>query len=375
MAPAPQTITVDLAKRSYDIHIGSQLLPQLGQYIAPVMKAGSKRIAVITDENVYAHHATTLQSALNGYDVHMIIRPSGEAQKSMAVLEEVLNALFTAGLERSDMILAFGGGVIGDLAGLAASLYKRGAPFIQIPTTLLAQVDSSVGGKTAINNHFGKNLVGAFYQPKMVIADTDVLSTLPKREIKAGYAEIVKYGFLGHRQFFTQLDVGLGAQVLALNPEALTQAIAISCQTKARIVAADERESGQRALLNLGHTFGHAFEREAGYDGDLLHGEAVSAGMDMAFQYSAQQGLCARSDAAKVTQHLTKLAMPIIADMKPFLKTPKTLLSHMRQDKKNEAGLITLILARSIGDSFVQKNTPEADILAFLESMKDTYYG
>jgi len=339
MTQTAQTVAVDLGERSYDIHIGAGLLPRLGALIAPIFS--SKRIAVITDENVYGHHGATLKTALADYDVHVIIRPAGEAQKSMAVLDEVLEQLFEAGLDRSDMILAFGGGVIGDLAGFAASIYKRGAPFIQIPTSLLAQVDSSVGGKTAINNRFGKNLIGAFYQPKMVIADTD----------------------------------GLGAQVLALDPAALTKAIAISCQTKARIVAADERESGQRALLNLGHTFGHALELEAGYDGDLLHGEAVSAGMDMAFQYSAAHGLCSANEAAHVTQHLAKLAMPSVADMKHLLGNPDVLLSHMRQDKKNEAGLITLILARAIGDSFVQKNTAEADILTFLKAMKDTHYG
>jgi len=374
MSTLSQTVSVDLRPRSYNIHIGAGLLPRLAALIGPVM-GKSNRIAVITDENVYTHHGKTLEAALANFDVHVIIRPAGEAQKSMAVLETVLDDLFAAGLDRSDMIVAFGGGVIGDLTGFAASIYKRGAPFIQIPTTLLAQVDSSVGGKTAINNRFGKNLIGAFYQPKMVIADTDVLSTLPSREVKAGYAEIVKYGFLGHRAFFKQLDAGLGADVLALDPDALTQAIAISCQTKARIVAADEREAGQRALLNLGHTFGHALELEAGYNGDLLHGEAVSAGMDMAFQYSAKNGLCSANEAAHVTQHLEKLDMPSIADMKHLLGSPENLLAHMRQDKKNESGLITLILARAIGESFVQKNTAEADILTFLKSMKDTHYG
>ena len=373
MNTTSQTVAVDLGDRSYDIHIGAGLLPRIGAVISPVMTA--KKLAVITDENVHKYHGAALSDALSDYEVHWIIRPAGEAQKSMAVLDEVLEKLFEAGLDRSDMILAFGGGVIGDLAGFAASIYKRGCPFIQIPTTLLAQVDSSVGGKTAINNRFGKNLIGAFYQPKMVIADTDVLSTLPPREIKAGYAEIVKYGFLGNRGFFQQLDDGLGIDVLALKPDALSQAIAQSCQTKARIVAADERESGQRALLNLGHTFGHALELEAGYGGDLLHGEAVSAGMDMAFQYSAQNGLCSANEAAHVTQHLAKLGMPAIVDMKHLLGKPETLLSHMRQDKKNAGGRVTLILARAIGDSFVQKNTEEADILTFLQSMKDTYYG
>ena len=375
MPQAHHSLTVDLAERSYDIYIGPGLLSQLGRLIAPIMKAGSKRIAIITDENVYGHHGESLKSALSGYEPHWIIRRAGEAQKSIAVLETVLDQIFEAGLDRSDMILAFGGGVIGDLAGFAASIYKRGAPFIQIPTTLLAQVDSSVGGKTAINNRFGKNLIGAFYQPKMVIADTDMLSTLPAREIKAGYAEVLKYGLLGDRGFFETLDSGLGADVLALKPAALAHAIAISCQTKARIVAADERETGQRALLNLGHTFGHALELEAGYDGDLLHGEAVSAGMEMAFEYSAQHGLCPQSDAQRVQAHLKKLTMPSLIDMKHLLGKPETLLSHMRQDKKNEAGLITLILSRAIGEAILQKNTADTDILKFLQSMKDKYYG
>ncbi len=368
-----QTVTVKLGQRSYDIHIGLGLIERMGDVIAPI--ARGKRLAIITDENVHSHHGKSLQAALKNYDTHLIIRPPGEAQKSMAGLNEVLDSLFEAQLDRSDLILAFGGGVIGDLAGFAASIYKRGMPFIQIPTTLLAQVDSSVGGKTAINNRFGKNLIGAFYQPKMVISDTGILSTLPPREIKAGYAEIVKYGFLGHAEFFKQLDTGLGADILALKPAALTQAIATSCQTKARIVAADEREAGQRALLNLGHTFGHALELEAGYDGDLLHGEAVSAGMDMAFQFSAQAGLCSAAEAKRAQTHLKNLDMPIAADMKHLLGNPKTLLSHMRQDKKNTNGAITLILNRSIGESIVQKNMPESDILTFLQSMKDTYYG
>ncbi|MEP1230116.1 MAG: 3-dehydroquinate synthase [Litorimonas sp.] len=358
-----QTLSVDLGNRSYDIHIGEGLLPKLGTLIAPVMT--HKRLAIITDENVYAHHGATIKAALKDYELSLIIRPAGEAQKSMAVLGEVLDDLFEAKFDRTDMILAFGGGVIGDLAGFAASIYKRGMPFIQIPTTLLAQVDSSVGGKTAINTRFGKNLIGAFYQPKMVIADTDILSTLPPREIKAGYAEVVKYGFLGNAEFFEKLDAGLGADILALKPAALTQAIATSCQTKAQIVAADERETGQRALLNLGHTFGHALELEAGYGGDLLHGEAVSAGMDMAFQYSAHMGLCSAKHARRAREHLMKLAMPIAADMKRLLGKPEALLAHMRQDKKNTNGLITLILSRSIGESFVQKDTPESDILVF----------
>ena len=254
------TVTVDLGARSYDIVIGEDLLAQAGKLIKPHLKA--KRVAVVTDENVYALHGKTLEAALSAYETHMIVRPAGESQKSFDGLQSVLEALFKAGFDRNDTLVAFGGGVIGDLTGFAASIYKRGCQFIQIPTTLLSQVDSSVGGKTAINNEFGKNLIGAFYQPALVLADTSVLKTLPEREVKAGYAEVVKYGLLGDREFFDWLDVN-GKDVLALKPKAIAEAVAVSCKTKARIVAADERERGERALLNLGHTFAHALRNRS----------------------------------------------------------------------------------------------------------------
>ena len=283
--------------------------------IEPHLKA--KRVAVVTDENVYALHGKTLEAALSAYETHMIVRPAGESQKSFDGLQAVLEALFKAGFDRNDTVVAFGGGVIGDLTGFAASIYKRGCQFIQIPTTLLSQVDSSVGGKTAINNEFGKNLIGAFYQPALVLADTSVLKTLPEREIKAGYAEVVKYGLLGDRAFFDWLDRN-GEDVLALKPEAIAHAVAVSCKMKARIVAADERERGERALLNLGHTFAHALEIEAGYSGDLLHGEAVSAGMEMAFEFSAAQGLCSDKDVKKVKSHFKQLGLTSIKDVAPL---------------------------------------------------------
>lgn len=366
----PETLRVELGERSYDIRIGPGLLAQLGALIAPFSK--SKRVAVITDETVHGLHGAALAEALRDYRVHMIVRPAGEAQKSMGNLEEILESLFRAGFDRSDLILAFGGGVIGDLAGFAASIFKRGAPFIQVPTTLLSQVDSSVGGKTAINNSFGKNLIGAFYQPRLVVADTDLLSTLPLREVKAGYAEILKYGLLGDAAFFELLDSGLGQNVLSLDPTALTQAIHTSCATKAKIVAADEREGGVRALLNLGHTFGHALELEAGYDGDLLHGEAVSAGMEMAFRFAAAQGLCAPDAADRVTRHLTQTAMPRLADMAHLLRDPDALMRHMGQDKKNESGHLTLILPRAIGDTYVNKRADTEAVRAFLMNLRDT---
>lgn len=368
--PVTKKLSVDLGERSYDICIGPALLPNLGQLIRPF--AASDRVAVITDETVHGLHGAALAEALSDYRTHMIIRQAGESQKSMSNLEEVLDSLFRAGFDRSDLILAFGGGVIGDLAGFAASIYKRGAPFIQIPTTLLAQVDSSVGGKTAVNTAHGKNLIGAFYQPRLVVADTDLLSTLPPREVKAGYAEVLKYGLLGDAKFFEDLDAGLGASVLDLDPVALTQAVHTSCAAKAKIVAEDERENGVRALLNLGHTFGHALELEAGYDGDLLHGEAVSAGMDMAFRFGAANELCSTQDADRVTDHLMKTGMPRIADMMHLLRDTDALMRHMGQDKKNEGGHLTLILPRAIGETYVDKRADVNVVREFLINLRDT---
>jgi len=363
------TVHVDLRPRSYDITIGDDLLSRAGTLIAPHLKA--PRVAVVTDENVNSLHGKTLQAALGGYETHFIVRPAGEDQKSFDGLQTVLDGLFRAGFDRNDTVIAFGGGVIGDLTGFAASIYKRGCQFIQIPTTLLAQVDSSVGGKTAINNEYGKNLIGAFYQPKLVIADTSVLKTLPERELKAGYAEVVKYGLLGDRKFFDWLDKN-GEDVLDLKPDAIAHAVAVSCKTKARIVAADERERGERALLNLGHTFAHALEIEAGYSGDLLHGEAVRAGMEMAFEFSAAQGLCSQEDVTKVKSHFARTTLTSIADIAPLLKDADKLLAHMDQDKKNEGGALTLILARAIGEAFVQKDAPREAVLNYLKSLSDT---
>ena len=362
-------VTVDLGARSYDIIIGDDLLAQAGILIQPHLKA--KRVAIVTDENVYALHGKDLESALSAYETHMIIRPAGESQKSFEGLQSVLEALFKAGFDRNDTVVAFGGGVIGDLTGFAASIYKRGCQFIQIPTTLLSQVDSSVGGKTAINNEFGKNLIGAFYQPALVLADTSVLKTLPEREVKAGYAEVVKYGLLGDREFFEWLNTN-SKDVLALKPKAIAEAVAVSCKTKARIVAADERERGERALLNLGHTFAHALEIEAGYSGDLLHGEAVSAGMEMAFEFSAAQGLCSEADVKKVKSHFKQLGLTSIKDVAPLLKNAQKILSHMEQDKKNEGGALTLILARGIGDAFVQKSAPRDAVFNYLAQLSET---
>jgi 3-dehydroquinate synthase len=364
---ALEIVRVELGARGYDIVIGPGALAHLGERLRAVTQ--SDRVAVVTDENVHAQHGPAIAAALSDFQTHMIVRPAGEAQKSMAGLDAVLDSLFRAGFDRSDTVLAFGGGVVGDLSGFAASVYKRGANFVQVPTTLLAQVDSSVGGKTAINNAYGKNLVGAFYQPRLVLIDTDLLSTLPDRQVKAGYAEVVKYGLIDRPDFFETLDGGLGAALLALEPAALRQAISISCAAKADVVAQDEREGGRRALLNLGHTFAHALELAAGYDGDLLHGEAVSAGMDMVFEFSSRLGVCPPADAARVHDHLARLSMPTRADMGRFLSDPVALLGHMRQDKKNEGGRITLILARAIGQSYIDKSVPETDLIDYLKDI------
>ncbi len=361
------TVPVALGKRSYDIITGAGLLERAGTIIAPLLSAA--RTVIVTDKTVHQLHGDILSKALDAaqIDHSFIILPPGESQKSFTGLNHVLDGFFKAGLSRKDVVIAFGGGVIGDLTGFAASIFKRGCGFIQIPTTLLAQVDSSVGGKTAINNAYGKNLIGAFYQPRLVLADIDVLKTLPPRELKAGYAEIVKYGLLGDSAFFNWLD-DYGADVLSLNTDITAKAIATSCQTKAHIVAQDEYETGRRALLNLGHTFAHALELEAGYDGDLLHGEAVSIGMIMAFEFSAQQGFCPQSDIDQLKAHMTKLHMPRPGDIAQLFKHPDTLLGHMEQDKKNESSNLTLILARKIGDAFVETRADKQAVCNYLIS-------
>lgn len=346
------SVSVDLGPRSYDILIGQNLLSKAADFIKPQL--ASKKIAIVTDETVGALYKDAIN--LNGLNAAWITVAPGEASKSFVNLQYVLDAMLAHGMERNDTIIALGGGVVGDLTGFAASIYKRGCRFIQIPTTLLAQVDSAVGGKTAINVPQGKNLVGAFYQPSLVLADMDVLSTLPPRALKAGYAEVLKYGLLGDAGFFKWLETH-GPDILSGDKRATAQAVKVSCETKARIVAADEQERGQRALLNLGHTFGHALEAQAGYDGDLLHGEAVSAGMEMAFDFSVAVGLCPASDLEALRAHMHKTELTCIEDIAHLLTAPSALLSHMDQDKKNEHGAITLILATGIGSAFVQKQT------------------
>ena len=292
--------------------------------------------------------------------------PAGEASKSWTQLSDLCDWLLSQEVERKDCILALGGGVVGDLTGFAAAILRRGTRFIQVPTSLLAQVDSSIGGKTAINSAHGKNLIGAFHQPDLVLADMDVLKTLPPREIGAGYAEIVKYGALGNRAFFDWLEEN-GSRVLALEPDAVSHAVAESCRAKAAIVARDEREAGERALLNLGHTFGHAFEALSGYGSDLLHGEAVAYGMVSAFAFSAARGICPSEDAGRLKAHLAACGLPTeMSELGKGRFAADDLVNAMRQDKKVEAGQMRFILARGIGDSFIADDVTEAELKPFL---------
>jgi 3-dehydroquinate synthase len=361
-----RTITVGLGRRAYEVRVGPGLIDHAGEAIAPLLQR--RRTAVVSDETVWALHGARLTAALErvGIAVSRVIVAPGEQTKSFEGLADLTDRLLALELDRGDVILAFGGGVVGDLAGFAAAIYKRGIDFVQIPTTLLAQVDSSVGGKTAIDTARGKNLVGAFHQPRLVLADLDVLGTLPDREMRAGYAEVIKYGLLGDFRFFEWLEVNAGA-VLSREPEALAQAVARSVEMKAEIVAEDETEQGRRALLNLGHTFGHALEAEAGYGGSLLHGEAVAAGQALAFRFSAAQGLCTAQDARRAASAIADAGLPAsLADIpgQPF--EAERLVHHMAQDKKAQDGKLTFILARSLGDAFVAKDVEADAVRKFL---------
>jgi 3-dehydroquinate synthase len=361
-------VAVGLAERAYDVLIGPGLLAEAGARIAPFTRR--KRLAVVSDETVWARHGAALAGSLEaaGLAVLPVIVAPGEQTKSFEGLAEVTDRLLALELDRGDLVCAFGGGVVGDLAGFAAAIYKRGVDFVQIPTTLLAQVDSSVGGKTAIDTPRGKNLVGAFHQPRLVLADLDVLATLPEREMRAGYSEVIKYGLLGDFAFFEWLEAN-GARVLAREPDALAHAIARSVEMKAEIVAEDEREQGRRALLNLGHTFGHALEAETGYGAALLHGEAVAAGQALAFRFSAAQGLCAGQDARRATAAIAAAGLPTRLDEipgHPF--DAERLVRHMAQDKKAEGGRLTFILARRLGEAFVARDVDQGAVQRFLTS-------
>lgn len=357
-------VDVALGDRAYPIHIVPGLLGAAGALLAPFARSG--RLVVVTDETVAAMHLPTLAAGLPGIRLEPVVLPPGEATKDWRHLEYLVERLLGLGVERSDAVLALGGGVIGDLVGFACSILRRGCRFVQLPTTLLAQVDSSVGGKTAINAVAGKNLVGAFHQPVAVLIDPAVLATLPRRELMAGYAEVVKYGLINDPAFFAWCEAN-GAAVLAGDTEAQQQAIAHSCRAKAAVVAADERETGDiRALLNLGHTFGHAFEAETGFSSRLLHGEAVAIGMVQAFRLSARLGLCPPEDAARVAAHFNGLGYVIEPAALGLDCSAARLVDHMKQDKKMSAGRLAFILARGIGQSFVSREVELADVEVFL---------
>jgi shikimate kinase/3-dehydroquinate synthase len=365
-------VSMELGARSYPILIGAGLIAEAGNHIHRL--APRAACAIVTDENVAKLHLPALERALDQAFIRhskVIVAP-GEGSKSFDVYAQVCNALIGARLERGDVIVALGGGVIGDLAGFAAATVRRGMRLIQVPTTLLAEVDSSVGGKTGINSPHGKNLIGAFHQPSLVIADTDTLETLPPREFRAGYAEVVKYGLLGDAGFYAWLEANWRA--VFAGGAARVHAIATCCKAKAAIVARDEYETGERALLNLGHTFGHALERLTSYDGArLVHGEAVAIGMACAFRFSARRGLCGLQDQARVEAHLQEVGLPVrMAGIPGWNVGPDAILEAMYQDKKVEHGGLTFILARAIGDCFIDKTVEVTEIRGFLQDELNT---
>ncbi len=361
----PIVVPVALGARSYDIVIGRGLIASLGARIK-ALRPGAKA-AIVSDETVAKHHLAACETALKsgGIESSMILVPPGEGSKNFASFEKVCEAIIAARIERGDLVIALGGGVIGDLAGYAAASARRGLDFVQVPTSLLAQVDSSVGGKTGINSRHGKNLVGAFHQPILVIADTALLDTLPKREFRAGYAEVAKFGLLGDAAFFTWLEAN--CRDIFSGGSAREQAIAVCCRGKAAIVARDERETGERALLNLGHTFGHALEAGAGFSQRLLHGEAVALGTALAFEFSARKGLIAADMAARASAHLAAVGLPThLKDVPGGVPGVDALLDLIAQDKKVKRGKLTFILVRGIGQAFIENNVDPAEVRAFL---------
>ena len=360
-------VEAPVGRRGYSILIGAGLIDKAGDEIARI--APGAKCAVVTDENVAPLYLDRLVASLDaaGIAAASIVCPPGEATKCYSEFARVSEALIEACIERRDIVVALGGGVIGDLAGFCAASLRRGVRLVQMPTTLLAQVDSSVGGKTGINSPHGKNLVGAFHQPSLVLADTDCLNTLSEREFRGGYAEVVKYGLIGDRGFFEFLEANW-REVFTGGP-ARAEAIATSCAAKVRVVVADETEQGERALLNLGHTFGHALESLTRYDTKrVVHGEAVAIGLSLAFRFSRHLGLCSGQDAMRVESHLKATGLPArIQDIPEFEARPQDLLQAMRQDKKVEHGRIAFILARGIGESFIARDVEEANVLAFLD--------
>jgi 3-dehydroquinate synthase len=359
-----ETVRVDLGERSYDIRIASGLIAEAGESIRPFAESG--RLAVVTDDTVDALHGPALRASLDraGLRALWLTVPAGEASKDFAVLHDLLERLLAHGIDRATPVVAFGGGVVGDLAGFVAATALRGLPFVQVPTTLLAQVDSAVGGKTGINSRHGKNLVGAFHQPGLVLADLAALDTLPRRQLLAGYAEIVKYGAIDRPGFFAWLEQN-GTGLLDGDMAARAHAVKVSCEAKAAIVAADERESGRRALLNLGHTFGHALEAATGFGDRLLHGEAVAIGMVLAFGLSVRLGLCPPEDAERLRRHLAAAGLPTLPPR--GIGGPAELLQHMARDKKVAAGRLTFILAEGLGRAFIARDVDPGEVTALLE--------
>lgn len=361
-----ETVSVPLPGRSYDIIIGPDVLVSAGERIAAM--GGRKRIAVLTDENVAGHHLAALQVSLSsvGLTSEVLALPPGEVTKGWPQLERSVEWLLAQKVERGDVVVAFGGGVIGDLAGFAAAILRRGVRFVQIPTSLLAQVDSSVGGKTGINSLTGKNLIGAFHQPSLVLADTSLLKTLTKRDFLAGYGEVVKYGLLGDADFFSWLEQNT-QNILNGHETALIHAVRRSCEMKADIVVRDEKEQGDRALLNLGHTFCHALEAATGYSDRLLHGEGVAIGCALAFELSSRLGLCSQEEPSRVRAHLKEMGMKTdLTDIPGNLPSAEALIELMGQDKKVIDGQLRFILARGIGEAFITTEVPKEAVLSVL---------
>ncbi len=362
----PTLVKVSLGERSYDIVIGRGLVASLGARIA-ALRPGAKAF-IVTDDNVARYVLSSAEAALAhaGVAASRATVPAGEASKSYRVFEQICEAIIASHIERGDVVIALGGGVIGDLAGFAAAVVRRGLDYVQVPTTLLAQVDSSVGGKTAINSARGKNLIGAFHQPILVLADTALLDTLPEREFRAGYAEVAKYGLIGDAAFFSWLETNW-REIFSGGP-AREHAVAVSCRAKAAIVERDERETAERALLNLGHTFGHALEAACGYSDRLLHGEAIAVGMALAFEFSARrQGLVPKADAVRVIRHLAGVGLPTgIGDIPGPPPAVDQLMDLIAQDKKVKRGMLTFILVRGIGAAFVEPAVDAREVRDFL---------
>ncbi len=365
-------LRLDLGNRSYDIVVEENLLCRAGVLIADIMK-GNKAV-IVTDTNVAPLYLEKLKRTLSEADIEhaTIIVPAGEASKSFQQLKDLTDQLFAKGVDRSATLIALGGGVIGDLAGFAAAVTMRGIDFVQIPTTLLSQVDSSVGGKTGINSPAGKNLIGAFHQPRLVLADLTTLDTLPKRQLLAGYAEVVKYGLIDDANFFYWLEEN-ASDLLKGNKELQRHAVLKSCASKAAIVTLDEMETGVRALLNLGHTFGHALEAETGYCDDLLHGEAVAIGMALALDLSVKLGLCPQVDATRVRCHFESVGLPTdLKDLATSTWTANRLIEHMGLDKKAQGGTIIFVLAHAVGEAFIARDVTTADLSDFLNDALKT---